>query len=396
MNKDIDVLLNQVLTPDYEPSEILNRKVLNQAKETKKMKQSKIKVASAVVVALATVSITATAATHFLNARDVAKSFDQNYLAEAFEKAGLKEAEEIVEQQDYRFAYLGTVSGKNIVDLLDGEEVDETYMVIAAERLDGSSATENEEGGKFVASPFIQGLAPFEYNIYSMAGGATWKIIDGVYYMIVSCKNIEMFADRQIYLGITEGPDYRQAFDYDEASGLIERNSSFDGINALFKIKLDESKADEKAQQDYLDNFGKAENTELEEYTGDSGRAPMLENGNMFGDNQYINFLFNIDYSKLEEKDKAYIISQSTVLYEDVIEEKDGLFIYSYETDYSAENGYSSADLFEEGKENLQAGSYDQDNYVTFEYTCMENHKLNLKIYGCDEKKVKEIYNYFH
>lgn len=135
-----------------------------------------------------------------------------------------------------------------------------------------------------MASPLIQGLNPAEYNIYSMGGGATYYVENGICYMIVCCDSIEMFADRQIYLAVTQGPDHKTGYEYDNSSGLISRGEDFDGINALFSLHLDASKADSGAQPDYLN--GMKQKTDYSPDTADTGCKD-------------IDFFLNYDYESL-------------------------------------------------------------------------------------------------
>lgn len=100
-------------------------------------------------------------------------------------------------------------------------------------------------------SPFLKGYNPGIVNVMTLKGGYKDTVIDGVFYRIMNCENIEVFADSTVYLGVNEGafPD-RSAFVYDESTGEITRAEDFAGVNALFELPFDFSKADkEKARE---------------------------------------------------------------------------------------------------------------------------------------------------
>ena len=62
-------------------------------------------------------------------------------------------------------------------------------------------------------------------------------------------ENIEAFADREVYIGVSEGTFLnRNAFIFHEDTGKITRNEAYTGANALFVLSIDPEKADpEKA-----------------------------------------------------------------------------------------------------------------------------------------------------
>lgn len=65
-----------------------------------------------------------------------------------------------------------------------------------------------------------------------------------------------MFADHTIYLCVLDDPLYNsQAYDYDEVTGEITRNDTYQGVNALFELPIDPSKADQKAAVEKVDKI---------------------------------------------------------------------------------------------------------------------------------------------
>ena len=164
---------------------------------------------------------------------------------------------------DYRATLIGIVSGRELTDhtMMAGGEVrtDRSYWMMAIEHADGTPMpdTNSPEYGEetFLTSPFIQGLEPWKYNIYTLAGGYSEFVQDGVLYRMAECDDLELFADRDVYLCLTDENSVGiidQAYNYDEESGTISRNEAYDGCNALFKLPLDAKKADAKKAKEYL------------------------------------------------------------------------------------------------------------------------------------------------
>jgi hypothetical protein len=74
---------------------------------------------------------------------------------------------------------------------------------------------------------------------------------------MIECDNIELFADRSIYLCVMDTPFYNvEAYNYDEKTGEITVNENYTGMNLLFNLPLDKAKADPEAASKYLEQFG--------------------------------------------------------------------------------------------------------------------------------------------
>lgn len=213
--------------------------------------KKKIAVACLTLFVMVAISGSAYAAYRWYQASEAATLLGDDKLAAAFGKT--EQEIQVTTSGNYRIVSLGTVTGKNISDqILENDNPSETYAAVAIERLDGKPM---DYDSGLVASPLIQGLDPKTYNIYSMGGGSTSKVVNGVLYLIASCKDIGIFADRTIYLAVTEGPEYQQAFDYQKSTGLIKTASNYKGVQALFELSMDASLADPGAVQTYLANF---------------------------------------------------------------------------------------------------------------------------------------------
>ena len=158
---------------------------------------------------------------------------------------------------------LGIASGEIWVQSSISQQITDLqgmYAVVAIERLDGTPmpAVSDERYGELnlFISPLITGLKPWQYNIASMNGGYTDIVEDGILYRLISCDDIALFADRELYLCISDTTFYdTNAYQYDESSGKVSRNTEYDGINLLFSLPIDISKADHTAAEAYLEKL---------------------------------------------------------------------------------------------------------------------------------------------
>ncbi len=223
------------------------------------------KAVAAVVIALCVLSVsTGVYATYrWLTGKQVASELGDQKLAKYFDKS--EEEIKIQEQGKYKVAFLGMVSGKNISDNLSDDTVDAQmdYFVTAVEHKDGTPMSDEED---VVASPFVQGVSPMEFNIYSMKESCARGIRkDGVVYLLTECQDVEIFADRKVYLAVMDGPNMGQGYRMDEETGEITRNEKFEGLNVLFELALDAGKADKEVAQKYLDQVRKEMETTEDE-----------------------------------------------------------------------------------------------------------------------------------
>lgn len=306
MKRDMDDLLKQALSPDMEPNPRLDQRILDQRKEIMEMNmnrntttdtrtdtaplpgsaprrrprlRARAAVAAAICCVLVVGSISTYAAWRLLSAGEVVKKYGDLKLAEAFTGEDAVPVNESQTYGNYRITLLGSVSGENISDYLnhgsnrtfylssDGQylalEDDRLYTVVAIEHADGSpmpDASDDTYGDEtFFVSPYVKGLDPQDYNSLTLKGSYTELVIDGVQYRILETNNVELFADRGVYIGVNDGPFYENdAFLYNEATGEITRNESYPGLNALFALPLDPAHADPAAAQSWLDAFDQA------------------------------------------------------------------------------------------------------------------------------------------
>ncbi|MCC8151870.1 MAG: DUF4179 domain-containing protein [Lachnospiraceae bacterium] len=203
----------------------------------------------AIILLLAVGGITSVAAVrHYLSLSDAAEEFD---ISDIFENEDAVAINETQTCGDYTITLLGMVSGKELTDYID-VPTDNSYIIVAIEHNanyeDGSNVANWEND--IVVSPYIRGYDPLTYNYFALGGSSSCFMENDVMYEAVETANLECFADTGVYLGVTQ---YRytervQAFLFDDETGEITQNPDYDGLNALFELPLDESKADpEKA-----------------------------------------------------------------------------------------------------------------------------------------------------
>ena len=300
MDKNIDKILRQALSPTAEPSEELKNKILLRAKENENMKLRKKRIFIITAAAVIACAATAAAAIRYLAPKEIAQSVSDNSLARAFESKDAVEVNETQEYGGYRVTFLGVISGSGLSDFTasaDGVELeDRTYAVTAIEKSDGTpmpSASDDNYGEvSFLVSPLIKGLNPVQFNAFTMNGGYTDIVKDGILYRLAECDNVEMFADRGAYLCVSTSMTYDiNAYNYDEKTGDITRNNNYDGLNALFELPLDKSRAD----RDEADKYIKEINSMFE---GDNNTG---NNNASVGDNDFI----------IDEYDGELIIEQA-------------------------------------------------------------------------------------
>lgn len=278
-DEKLDLILKQALSPEIDDCDVKIKTMDMERKENminyeknKNFKKSSVKswkhaaVAAAAIAVTMVSSITAYAAWRYFSAKDVAAEIADNRLAQEFEQNNWMDECETQTYGNYDITLLGIVSGDEISSHLsktDSGEIDgdKTYMAVAIAHSDGtpmpdSSKTDEEQ---FYVSPYIEGLDPARYNASVLGGNNTLFVSDGIQYRMLETDNIECFADRKIYMGVSEGEAYDdKAYVYDSVSGDISRNESYEGVNALFTLSIDSNLADQKKAAEVIaamDNY---------------------------------------------------------------------------------------------------------------------------------------------
>lgn len=271
-DKELDEILRCALTQKTEPDAALQRKVLEKWKENHEMKFKKWQVAAVTAACVLVAAVPVTAAVHYLNAGKVAEELGYGKLAKAFEEDDAIEINKSQTVGGYVITLIGVTSGKGLgqTEWNPDCDADSTYLVVSVEKEDGTPVNK-ENADLFTVEPFIKGYAPYQVNpLYADdASGATWDVIDGVQYMLFSVGNLEYLADHPMYVCVTDDIVFNnEMYHYDEKTGEITRNENYKGVNALFDLQLDASKADKAKAEEYLkqfEKFGSAADTQEEE-----------------------------------------------------------------------------------------------------------------------------------
>lgn len=234
-------------------------------KNMKKSNIRKISVAAALAITLVGVSgITGYAAWKFMHPKEVAQKLEDKKLMDAFDSKDAIFVNQSRIENGYEVNVLGVVSGKTLSDYMTKDDKNQvldnrTYIVTAFSKEDGSPIKNMDECNDFCVSPYIKGENPSKMNIYMMNGGYTAILENGVYYRLVECDDLQTFAKQGVYLGVTEKMlNEKDAFDFNEKNGVISEKENYEGINMLFSLPLDESKADESLAKQLLSKWKNA------------------------------------------------------------------------------------------------------------------------------------------
>jgi len=259
--------LRQSLAASAEPEDSLNQSLIHQLEERGRIKPKYRKRLSAgllAVVMLLVLSVSAYAAERLFSAKQVAEHLGDRLLAEAFESKNAVRIQQSTTSGKYRFTLHGLVTGAGLSEFRHSAEdiyPDRTYAVVSIARQDGKPMpdTSDPEYGResFFISPLIKGEKPWLVNIVTMNGGYSEDVIDGVMYRIIACDQVEIFADREVYLAISSGSTFysNKAFAYDENTGEIQVRKDYSGAAALFDLPLDAAKANPAKAEAYLQSL---------------------------------------------------------------------------------------------------------------------------------------------
>ncbi len=189
-----------------------------------------------------------------MSPKEIAEHAENSLLAEAFGKDDVLFDMEPQVSGDYKFSVLGIISGAHLEEYTDVDK-ERSYIVGAVERADGGKIFDFTG---INITPLIQGELPWRVNAWTLNGARTEFIYeDMVDYFIFECDNIEVFADREIYLAMYEhgmAPS-AEIFEMD-ADGKIKFKDDCEGAKAIFTLPIDKSKADPKRAQEILDSIG--------------------------------------------------------------------------------------------------------------------------------------------
>lgn len=189
-----------------------------------------------------------------MSPKEIAEHAGNSLLAEAFGKDDVRFDMEPQVSGDYKFSVLGIISGANLEKYTDVDK-ERSYIVGAVERADGGKILDFTG---INITPLVQGELPWLVNAWTLNGGRYEFIYeDTVDYFIFDCDNIEVFADREIYLAMYEhgmAPS-SDIFEMD-SDGKIKFREDCEGAKAIFTLPIDKSKADPKRAKEILDSIG--------------------------------------------------------------------------------------------------------------------------------------------
>ncbi len=215
----------------------------------------KMAVLLAACIALLAASVSAAVA--WLTPAQVAEEYDQPLLAEAFNGPDAISINETVESGDYAVTLLGLVSGRNLDVLNQDLETDHTYSVLALRRLDGAPIEQQTfDFMRYTMTPLVAGYPPTAVNNWTLNAGAGGMALDGVYYYLLDTASIEMFADHTVYMAFYEGGAPSNSIFTVSEDGSISFAEDFEGVQALFTLPLDASKADPEAARTFVESTG--------------------------------------------------------------------------------------------------------------------------------------------
>lgn len=230
--------------------ELEKEKPMMQFKRTKKM-------AALIAASVAVLAVSVSAAVLWLSPAQVAEKLGDPPLAQAFDGEDALLLNETVQAGDYTITLEGLVSGKGISRWCDADG-SHTYAVASVARTDGTPLSEENfdilGGGTFAISPLVAGYAPQAVNSWTLDGGCASFFEDGAAYYVLDTLDIQMFADRTVYLAVYQGfvPSY-DTFSVAEDGTYSLRDGT---AGALFTLPLDESLADPAAAQAFVESTG--------------------------------------------------------------------------------------------------------------------------------------------
>lgn len=204
-----------------------------------------------IAILVCIISITAIAAMRLMAPEKVADALGDAALSKAFSENSM--ASQSAVDGDYCVTLLGIVTGENLSDFQSAYFdilPERTYAVVAVAHVDGTPMTQEEP---LMITPLIQGLTPWRYNIASMHGGYSEKIIEGVLYRIIEMDSIACFFDQKIYLAVIDSAFINnEHFLMEEETGKIIAKEDYEGTNILFELSVDAQKADAEKASQYL------------------------------------------------------------------------------------------------------------------------------------------------
>lgn len=202
------------------------------------------------------------AADYFLSASEAARAGGSDRLAALFEGDAAVTINQTQADAGYTVTLLGLTSGERLAEYWSSYWTEEypltgrTYAVLAVQ---GQEGTEPEADFAYENSSVLPvitttELAPWQYWLDPQRSDVT---VDGVRYLLVGCDELEPFADQGGVLCLSTGGIgwNGAAFHYDAATGTVTANPDYDGVNLVFDLPLDASRADPDKAQAFIEQW---------------------------------------------------------------------------------------------------------------------------------------------
>ena len=199
------------------------------------------------------------AASRFLSTKQIATEMNDLSVKKAFVGNNVTQLNEMQRSHGYDVTLLGIVtSDDSSIATLEGHEIeiikDNTYIAFAVEKDDGSAIIEGQK--KFNVVPLIQGTVLAEIMAPLLGGCDTYSFIEqGGLYEVVAMPNMEIFADRGVWLGITDADEVQKVFVLNPKDDRYRVTSEDNNMAVLFQLPLDATKADTKRAEERLEQY---------------------------------------------------------------------------------------------------------------------------------------------
>ncbi len=216
-------------------------------------KRSPIRILAAVISIILLLSLSVFAITAFLSAQEVAEELGESQLEDKWQKSDEFPYES--GNEEYTVSVLGIATDEETEALQEfGAEKGKSYVIASLRRTDGSPLS-SEEKQKIQFTPLIKGCEPWRINLWTLGSGALGYEKDGIQYYLFETENLEIFADRTVYLAAYEG--FAPSADIFKMSddGTISFNEAYTGFKAIFELPLDSSRADTIKAQEILEQL---------------------------------------------------------------------------------------------------------------------------------------------
>lgn len=232
------------------------RRAADSEKENVRMKP-RFTMKTIVIAAAVTVILTASAfaLTALLTAGQVAQRAGDPVLAQAFESEDALVINQTTQTGPYTITLAGIVSGSGLTAYSQEVEADKSYIVASVAYTDGRGISQSGET-EITFSPLVSGYKPWQVNAWTLGGGYSAFVHEGVNYFLFECSNLEIFADHTVYLAAYEGGAPSADIFAMNEDGQIGYAAGFGKPHAMFTLPLDEKKADPDAAGALLDSAG--------------------------------------------------------------------------------------------------------------------------------------------